>query len=570
MERAVRIVELVNLAAFVALAGVAVRQWRIRRDVAAAWAAAAFASLAVVLLLGRLLPEEPETLLERVAQRVDILVLLLFPFLLYRFTIGFEPPSRLLARIFGSATVVLVAWTVALPRLPDEGESQPWWFVSYLIAFVVHWVALLVAVVLRLWRAGRGQPGVARRRMEMLSFGAAAMAIALVLVATLGDADAGVDLAIQVIVSLSVVAFFLGLAPPALLRYSWRRREQEQLQGAIGSLMAQATSEREVADRVLPPMAAIVGASAVTLRDDDGEVVGSYEAEPAVRSRGAETIELPVPGGSLSVQTTTYAPFFGDEELRLLRTLGALTGLALDRARLFGQEREARLTLQRADELKSGFVALAAHELRSPVATAAGIAETLTRHRSRLDEAQRLVLEDAMAAQMERLGLLVDQLLDLSRLDADVVAIEPQRVNVRDRVEEVVLAAAGDGTGIDVTIDPDLEAHVDPVAFDRIVSNLVTNALRYGTLPIVVEAWRNDRHFRLVVEDRGEGVPAAFVPDLFERFTRSNESRERAAGTGLGLAIARSYAHAHRGDLFYEAAQPRGARFQLVLPHVPY
>ena len=566
MEQAVRIVELVNLAAFIALAAVAVRQWRIRRDVAAAWAAAAFAALAVVLLLGNLLPTDPDSLPERIVLRLEILVLLLFPYLLYRFTVAFDPPSRRLARIVGSATALLVVSTLALPRLPDEGESQPWWFVAWVVAFVLHWVTLLIVVVLRLWRAGRGQPGVARRRMEMLSFGAAAMAIALVLVAVLTGDERGVDLAAQVIISLSVVAFFLGLAPPAALRYSWRRHEQEQVQRAIGSLMAQATSQREVAERVLAPMAAIVGASAVTLRDERGEVIGSHEADPAAEHTGPE-VELDVPGGgSLTVATTTYAPYFGDEELRLLRTLGALTGLALDRARLFGQEREARLTLERADQLKSDFVALAAHELRSPIATAAGIAETLTRHRDRIDEARRVMLEDAMAAQMVRLALLVDQLLDLSRLDADVVSIRPQRVHVRERVEQVVLAAVGVATGVEVAIDAQLEAHVDPVAFDRIVSNLVTNALRYGTLPIVVEAWRQDRHFRLTVEDRGEGVPAAFVPDLFERFTRSDAARDRAAGTGLGLAIARSYAQAHRGDLVYEAAAPRGARFQLVLP----
>ena len=64
----------------------------------------------------------------------------------------------------------------------------------------------------------------------------------------------------------------------------------------------------------------------------------------------------------------------------------------------------------------------------------------------------------------------------------------------------------------------------------------------------------------------GDGVPAQFVPDLFERFTRETGSRGRAPGTGLGLAIARSYARAHQGDLVYEDAEPRGARFKLVLP----
>ena len=70
----------------------------------------------------------------------------------------------------------------------------------------------------------------------------------------------------------------------------------------------------------------------------------------------------------------------------------------------------------------------------------------------------------------------------------------------------------------------------------------------------------------LSVQDCGTGVPAEFVPDLFERFTRSDTSRASAVGTGLGLAIARSYARAHGGDLLYEDAVPHGARFNLILP----
>jgi signal transduction histidine kinase len=83
---------------------------------------------------------------------------------------------------------------------------------------------------------------------------------------------------------------------------------------------------------------------------------------------------------------------------------------------------------------------------------------------------------------------------------------------------------------------------------------------------VIVRAEQTDRHFRLTVEDRGHGVVAEFVPDLFERFTRAENTRSTPGGTGLGLAIARSYARAHGGDLLYEDAAPHGARFRLVLP----
>jgi two-component system, OmpR family, sensor histidine kinase MtrB len=119
---------------------------------------------------------------------------------------------------------------------------------------------------------------------------------------------------------------------------------------------------------------------------------------------------------------------------------------------------------------------------------------------------------------------------------------------------------------IEVDVEPELETVVDPAGFERIVSNLVTNAIRYGAPPIRIGAQQRDTHFRLTVEDRGDGVSKEFVPRLFERFTRSDEAAPRTTGSGLGLAIAQSYANAHGGELLYESAEPKGARFELVLP----
>jgi len=117
-----------------------------------------------------------------------------------------------------------------------------------------------------------------------------------------------------------------------------------------------------------------------------------------------------------------------------------------------------------------------------------------------------------------------------------------------------------------VAVPDDAYATVDRNVLDRVIGNLITNAFRYGQPPVIVSAERTDNHLRVTVEDRGGGVPAAFVPDLFERFSRSEGSRAAAVGTGLGLSIARSYARAHGGDLVYEDAEPTGASFRLVLP----
>jgi signal transduction histidine kinase len=287
---------------------------------------------------------------------------------------------------------------------------------------------------------------------------------------------------------------------------------------------------------------------------------GADEPETA----DAQVFEVEIPAGSLTVWASPYAPFFGREELRLLETVGAFTGLALDRVRLFQHEHEARLALERADEIKTNFIALASHELRTPVTTILGLATTLNRRGDDLDDRQRHELRDTLERQADRMAKLVEQLLDLSRLDADAITISPEQINLRERIEEIVASVAGERSqDVQVRIDPGLEAPADPGALDRIVGNLVANALRYGMPPVNVDAVQHDRHLRVFVEDHGDGVPPQFVPQLFERFTRS---RERFGGTGLGLAIARSYARAHDGDLVYEDVDPHGARFQLVLP----
>jgi len=97
------------------------------------------------------------------------------------------------------------------------------------------------------------------------------------------------------------------------------------------------------------------------------------------------------------------------------------------------------------------------------------------------------------------------------------------------------------------------------------LSNLIANSLRHGSPPVTVTAARRDSHLRLVVEDRGEGVPPDFVPRLFQRFARGSET-SGIEGSGLGLTIAQAYARAHGGKIVYEEAVPHGARFEVVLP----
>jgi two-component system sensor histidine kinase MtrB len=154
---------------------------------------------------------------------------------------------------------------------------------------------------------------------------------------------------------------------------------------------------------------------------------------------------------------------------------------------------------------------------------------------------------------------LIEQLLDLSRLDARSTNIEPRPVVLASLLDNLAKVVNGDDIVVDV--DPSLAVVADPLVIDRVVTNLLANAKTYGEPPIVLTAEARDRHVRIAVTDRGPGVPEELVPRLFERFERG----QRGHGTGLGLAIARAYANAHGGELLYEP-RPDGARFELVLP----
>jgi signal transduction histidine kinase len=555
----------VSATAFGLLGVVSFSHWLRRRDSPSFWAALCFGTLGAVALAGQVLPEMATSDFEFVAQRVLVVVLILFPYLLFKFTAAFDPSSRRLGWSAAAVTTGLIAWTIALPDFPQTGEHRSLAFSIYLYALVLQFGSLSMIAAYRLWRAGRDQPSVARNRMRMLSLAAAALTATIAFAVAAPADDEGLRIAVSGLAIASALAFLLGLSPPGVVRLVWRRPEQERVRAAIGGLIV-ATTPQEVAANVLPPMTRLVGARAVFLLDGDGAVIASYGEDASVPPAGPDVLRLDIPGGYLVVWGGPYA-FFGSDEIELLRSLGALTGLALDRTRLYVREREQRVALERADEMKTNFIALAAHELRTPVTSVHGIVRTLDGLGDQLSASDRSELEDALRSQTERMRSLVEQLLDLSRLEADTVPIQPTRIPVRAEIEELIAASAsGREDEVRIEISDDLEALVDRTVFERVVSNLLTNALRHGSSPVVVTAAQSDNHFRLTVEDSGEGVPPQFIENLFERFSRSDEARARGLGSGLGLAIARSFARAHGGDLVHEHVRPHGARFALIVP----
>jgi signal transduction histidine kinase len=242
-------------------------------------------------------------------------------------------------------------------------------------------------------------------------------------------------------------------------------------------------------------------------------------------------------------------------EVDLLTTFGTLIAAFLEKAIEHGE-------LRRLNELKSQFAALASHELRTPAAAIYGVVRTLDEREDELDAEQRAALRRMLTQQAKRLLELVENLLDLSRLEADSIRIAPSRIDVVERLRSIIDAAISADVALDAP--PRLEAVVDAGAFDRIVSNVLANAVRHGGPPIVVSANGTSSELAVTIEDRGPGVAQEFVGSLFERFTRG--PTESSEGAGLGLSIAQSFARAHGGTLTYEPAVPHGAKFRLVLP----
>ena len=279
---------------------------------------------------------------------------------------------------------------------------------------------------------------------------------------------------------------------------------------------------------------------------------------PILREKGVKSM-LGVPLiasdsviGVLHVGTLTPR-FFDSEDQELLQLVASRAAIAIEGARLHDE-------LVRLNQMKLNFVAIASHELRTPATSIYGIAVTLKHQRDKLTPETREELEDTLWEQAVRFRTLIEQLLDLSRLDEKAIRIEPQPLNLRELLAGI---AADTAPEADVRIDvpAELEVEADRAALERIFGNLVRNAVKYGEPPVILSVQSRDRYFRLSIEDGGEGVPTELVPRLFERFERGSVGQ----GSGLGLSIARAYARAHGGDLIYDPSGG-GARFDLILP----
>jgi signal transduction histidine kinase len=240
-------------------------------------------------------------------------------------------------------------------------------------------------------------------------------------------------------------------------------------------------------------------------------------------------------------------PVGGDEISDLARTINAMLG-----------------RLESSAKRQEAFVADAAHELRSPIASLQARLETelLSTRTAAGDVMTRDLLRETI-----RMGRLVEHLLLLARSDAGTISADKVPVDMDEVVRESV-KSVGDAV-VPITTDEVEPVQVmgQPALLEHVVSNLLDNAGRYADSSIHVSLHANDRHAILTVDDDGPGIPEDLRDDVFERFVRVDMSRERGTGgAGLGLAIVSEIVRVHEGEIEITDSPAGGARVRVLLP----
>ncbi|MEP7154745.1 MAG: DUF4118 domain-containing protein [Betaproteobacteria bacterium] len=272
--------------------------------------------------------------------------------------------------------------------------------------------------------------------------------------------------------------------------------------------------------------------------------------------------------GVLAVETENPRWLRVPEQRRQLETFASLIAIALERVHYVEVAREAILKME-SERLRNSVLAALSHDLRTPLTALIGMAEALTRSEPHLQAMQHEWAESILG-ETKRLSQLVDNLLDMARLEAGDVKLNAEWQPIEEVVGSALRAsgAALQNHTVKTNLPGDLPlVRIDAVLVERLLCNLLENAAKYSPVHsnITIAATAVKDSLELSVADDGPGFPPAFAVRLFDKFTRAS-AESVVPGVGLGLAICRAVAEAHGGSMRAENLHPHGARFVLSLP----
>lgn len=287
--------------------------------------------------------------------------------------------------------------------------------------------------------------------------------------------------------------------------------------------------------------------------------------------RGEPMLEESAAAGEHSVAVAirreqVFEPFRRAVALFALAALVGVLGMFVVFFALYRQRVRIR-ELARAERFRREFVADVSHEIKTPLTGIIGAAEMI----GEADDSARPRLAAMIAKESKRLNALVQQILDLARLDREGAAPESARTDLAGLVREVLedRRAEAESRGVELAFrgNGEVFADCDTNLVAEAVSNLVGNAIRHSGSPKVEVACAATAHgAEIAVEDHGVGIPPEHAERVFERFYRVDPARAaESGGAGLGLAIVRRIARLHGGDVRLEPVSPHGCRFVFSL-----
>ncbi len=289
---------------------------------------------------------------------------------------------------------------------------------------------------------------------------------------------------------------------------------------------------------------------------------------------GAQAVYFPLATSDNAIGVWVLIPvnlrrLFLPEQKRLLETAMGQVGQAIERARLAEQARRASVEIE-TERLRNSLLSSISHDLRTPLATIVGSASTMAESSDSLQTADRQELSRAIYDEALRMSNLVNNILDMARLDAGAVELNRQWHTLEEIVGTVLnrLQARLDARPVQVKLPTTLPLiHVDGVMIEQVLANLLENAVRYSPEGSGIEIAAELSPFTITVSvaDRGPGIPKGLENRLFEKFYRVQ--RESAqSGVGLGLAICRAIIEAHGGTIQASNRGSGGAVFSFMLP----
>ena len=391
---------------------------------------------------------------------------------------------------------------------------------------------------------------------------------------TIAEANNALALVVFVAVGL-VVSTVVDQAARRTRQAARASAESELLVTTAGSVLRGQRAVSAVLDRVREAF----GMQSVTLLEctpsqstaarnpTSGWRAVAHSGEPPVTRPADADVEVPV-GETMSLALRGRTLPASDR--RVLGAFAAYAAVALEQQRLTA-EAEAARPIAEADRMRTALLAAVSHDLRTPLASAKAAVTSLRSADVQWDEHDRDELLATADESLDRLTHLVDNLLDMSRLQAGALSVFPRPAGL----DEVVARALDDlgavGHTVKVEIPDSLPAvRVDPGILERVIVNLTQNALRYspeGKPPLLIASSLSDR-VELRVVDRGPGIPKSKRDRIFVPFQRLGDT-DNTTGVGLGLALSRGLTEAMGGTLEPEETPGGGMTMTLSLPAVP-